>query len=145
MTKASSRTFYLQVTLYAILMAALVLALKYLEYRYTIRNLSVEIYIGLVAGLFSLLGIWVGTKLIGRKKSPTLPIDQDQIEALGISPRELDVLQLIAEGLSNQEIADRLFISLPTVKTHSSRLFEKLRVQRRTQATIKTKALGIIR
>ena len=133
---------------YGLAMAALVLLLKYFEYRYWIRDLRVEVYIGLVAVLFTALGVWVGTKLLAGKKDvaltePHVP-NTDAVRSLGISAREMEVLGLIAQGCSNQEIADTLFISLPTVKSHTSSLFVKLDVRRRTQAVHKAKSLAII-
>jgi len=128
-------------------MATLIFILKFVEYRFFVKNLSLEIYIGIIAIMFTALGIWVGLKIINRKKvALDLPvkIDNDKIKTLKISNREYEVLELIAQGLSNQEIADQLFISLATVKTHSSKLFEKLDVQRRTQAIRKSKDLNII-
>ncbi len=141
--------------LYGIALALLTFLLKGIEYRYYLRELSVEFYIAVVAILFSGLGIWMGIKLTRsfrhreftsadftprkiQKGDPAL------LEKLGISPRELEVLQLMAEGYSNQEIADRLFISLNTVKTHTSNLFSKLDVKRRTQAIQRGKELSIL-
>src|SRR5690606_58488 len=119
--------------------------LKYFQYRYMIRELSVEIYIGVVAILFTALGIWMGSKLLQRKKEtiPEIPpsIDEEALQRIGLSSREMEVLQLIAQGNSNQEIADRLFISLATVKSHSTKLFGKLDVKRRTEAVHKAKSL----
>ena len=136
------------IALYGAALAGLVLLLKYFEYRYRIRDLRVEVYVGLVAVLFTALGVWMGSKLLQRRRqaAETTPHERDQ-EALartGLSARELEVLELIAQGHSNQEIADRLFISLPTVKSHSSKLFGKLEVRRRTEAVHKAKSLGII-
>ena len=136
------------IALYGAALAGLVLLLKYFEYRYRIRDLRVEVYVGLVAVLFTALGVWMGSKLLQRRRqaAETTPHERDQ-EALartGLSARELEVLELIAQGHSNQEIADRLFISLPTVKSHSSNLFGKLEVRRRTEAVHKAKSLGII-
>lgn len=134
---------------YGIGLAVLVFLLKYVEYRFLVKDLSMEFYIGVVAILFTGMGIWVGTKLLHGKRNeesqhqPNVP-DQAAIESLSISARELEVLQLMAKGNSNQEIADALFISLPTVKSHSSNLFGKLDVRRRTQAVHKAKSLGIL-
>lgn len=140
--------FWTTVVLYGLAVAALVTILKYFQYRYWIRDLSVEVYIGVVAVLFTALGVWAGSKLLGGKKNTTAEQPQlpkaDVWRSLGISARELEVLQLMAQGCSNQEIADKLFISLPTVKSHSSSLFVKLDVSRRTQAVHKAKTLGII-
>ena len=153
--------FRTTVVLYGLALAVLVLFLKYVQYRFLIRDLSVEVYIGLVAILFTALGIWVGSKLLQRKQAEPLPPDPHAVQdeaafalgrshdlrssaLLGISARELEVLQLMAKGLSNQGIADTLFISLATVKSHSSSLFGKLDVKSRTQAALKAKELGII-
>ncbi|WP_127132546.1 response regulator transcription factor [Pseudoflavitalea rhizosphaerae] len=142
--------------LYGASLAALLFLLKWLELKLLILNNSLEIYIGAIAILFTLLGIWLAGKLSSpRKKEPEIisavspliaasPLNQSAIDALGLSKRELEVLQGMAEGLSNQEIADRLFVSLNTVKTHNSRLFEKLDVKRRTQAVEKAKRLQMI-
>ena len=134
--------------MYGLILAWLVFLLKYVEYRYFVRELSVEIYIGVIATLFTLVGIWIGLKVVRKKKhdsgNPIFVTDQKALKNHGISNREYDVLVLIAKGYSNQEIADQLFISLPTVKTHSSNLFEKLNVQRRTQAIRKARELQII-
>ncbi len=140
---------WITLVIHAGAMAALVFLLKYAEYRFWIRELRIEVYVGIVAVLFTALGVWIGRKLLeGRKKDP--PADPspapspEAARALGISGRELEVLQLMALGHSNQEIADRLFISLPTVKSHTSNLFVKLDVSRRTQAVHKAKAAGIL-
>ncbi len=148
-TSADTRHgFRITVLLYGSALAVLVFILKYVEYRYWLRDLSVELYIGVVALLFTALGIWLGSKLLQRKREviPAVPkrMDGSALRKAGISGRELEVLQLIAEGKSNQEIADKLFISLPTVKSHSSSLFLKLDVKRRTEAVHKAKTLGII-
>ncbi len=142
-------------------MAVLVALLKALEYRYFIRSLSLEIFVGSLATIFTFLGVWIGLKLTSRPKAeiqPTIaasatlsdqPLTASKLplqnnSELGISNRELEVLQLMARGLSNQEIADQLFVSLNTIKTHSSNLYTKLEVKRRTQAIQKAKDLKII-
>ena len=146
--KINHNSFLLNVILYGIILAALVFILKYIEYRYIVRQLRMEVYIAVIASLFTLLGIWVGLKLINRKKNPEVnpntEINQTKIKELNISKREYELLDLISKGFSNQEIADKLFISIPTVKTHLSNLFSKLNVQRRTQAIHKAKELKII-
>ena len=155
--------FRATVLLYALALAVLVVILKYVEYRFLIRDLSVEVYIGVVAVLFTALGIWVGSKLLARKAAvvqasapahsngeasrlAAMPSAGGPVQAgpLGISARELEVLRLMAQGHPNQGIADKLFISLPTVKSHSSSLFGKLEVKSRTQAVLKAKEVGII-
>ena len=145
--------------LYGLIMAVLVAFLKAIEYRYFIKKVEADIYMGAVAVVFMGLGIWLAWQFMKRKETEetiVAPVttttsgshhkvdSQDIIEALEISQREMDVLHLMAEGLSNQEIADKLFISIHTVKTHSSNLFSKLQVRRRTQAVQKSKEIGIL-
>ncbi|MBC9909062.1 response regulator transcription factor [Chitinophaga varians] len=143
--------------LYGLSLALLLFLLKWLELRFLIIHHAMEIYIGMVALVFTALGIWLALKLarpkvetvIVEKPVPVTPaatfsLNTPELDRLGLSSRELEVLQLMADGLSNQEIAGRLFVSLNTVKTHASRLFEKLDVKRRTQAIDKAKRLSII-
>jgi two-component system, NarL family, response regulator LiaR len=134
--------------LYGLVLAAVVATLKYVEYRFMVKSLSTEVYIGVVAALFTGVGLWLGSKLIVARKVvqvvPAATVDEQALRSSGLSSRELEVLQLMAEGLSNQEIADKLFISLPTVKSHSSSLFTKLAVKRRTEAVHKAKSLRVI-
>ncbi len=121
--------------------------LKFAEYRLFIRDLSMEVYIGVVAAMFTALGIWVGLRLTRRKMiiaSADFQLDVDALSRLGISKREQEVLDLMSKGLSNQEIADKLFVSINTIKTHSSNLFQKLEVSRRTQAIQRAKELRLI-
>jgi len=126
------------ILLYAFCGGVLITVLKLTEYRFLVIEHSVEIYGGLIAAIFAGLGIWLGLTLTRKKSqpSPTDPFtpDQTRLNELAITPRELEILGLIAAGLSNREIADRLFVSENTVKTHSSRLFDKLGARRRTQA-----------
>lgn len=148
-----------RIILYALALAVLTGLLKWMEYRFFISDHATEIYIGLIALLFTGLGIWAGWKLTQKKpekeivyveKEILVPVngsiepDPNKIRELGISEREMEVLKLVAEGLSNQEIADRLFVSPNTIKTHTSNLFLKLDVSRRTQAVQKAKSLGLI-
>jgi NarL family two-component system response regulator LiaR len=133
--------------LYGIAMAALLFALKYAEYRFFVRDLSEEFYIGFIALLFTSLGIWVGWKLTHRPlmtQSPDFQPDESVLTTLGISKREHEVLVLIAQGLSNNEIAEKLFLSPHTVKSHSSNLFLKLNARRRTEAVKRAKELKIL-
>ncbi|MEZ5041204.1 MAG: LuxR C-terminal-related transcriptional regulator [Saprospiraceae bacterium] len=143
------------VILYGLALALLTAMLKSIEYRYMLRDFSTEFYVGMVALLFTGLGLWVGLKWKqSREKTPLYPktstdlpkvnIHAEQLAQIGLSQREFEVLQLMATGCSNQEIADRLFISLNTVKTHSSNLFAKLGVKRRTQAVQKAKELQLL-
>jgi two-component system, NarL family, response regulator LiaR len=142
--------------IYGASLAALLFLMKWLELKLLILDHSLEIYIGAIAIIFTLLGIWLAKKIsVPRKIEPEpastvsplvagFDLNQSAIDALGISKRELEVLQGMSEGLSNQELADRLFVSLNTIKTHNSRLFEKLDVKRRTQAIEKAKRLQLI-
>jgi NarL family two-component system response regulator LiaR len=128
-------------------MAVLIIALRYFEYRLFVRDLSLEFYVGIVAIFFTVLGVWAGLRLTRKKviiASADFKLDEEALVKLGISKREKEVLELIAGGLSNQEIADKLFVSLNTVKTHSSNLFQKLAVSRRTQAIQRAKELRLI-
>ena len=145
------------VLVFGLVGAALIALLQAIEFRWIVIEHSVEIYGGLVAIIFAAVGLWLGLKLTGRKErvvvrevevlvpAPAEFVrDEARIAALGITPRELQILELIASGLSNKEIADRVFVSENTVKTHSSRVFEKLNVSRRTQAVQQGKELRLI-
>lgn len=134
------------ILIYGLSLAALVFLLEYFEYRYFVRDLSTEAFIFIIALMFAGLGLWVGQKLTAPKKvSIEFHKNKKALDYLGISERELEVLELVAEGLSNKEIAGKLFVSINTVKTHLSRLYEKLEVNRRTQAVEKAKSLRLIK
>ncbi len=141
----------------------LIAMLRWSEYQFLVIEHSLEIYGAIVAIIFVAFGIWLGIKLtkprekivLGEvlvplrapdKPSPpaTFTLNQVQLDALGITPRELEILTLIAQGLSNREIADCLFVSENTVKTHCSRAFDKLGARRRTQAVQLGKQLGLL-
>ncbi|MRG43820.1 DNA-binding response regulator [Chitinophaga sp. SYP-B3965] len=138
--------------LYGLTLAALLFLLKWLELRFIIIDYSFELYIGAIAMLFTAFGIWLAVKLMNPKTVVVekevyvkdFTLNEEELNKLRLSKRELEVLQLMAEGLSNQEIAGRLFVSLNTIKTHSSKVLEKLDVERRTQAVEKAKRLSII-
>jgi NarL family two-component system response regulator LiaR len=143
------------VVLYGIFLAILLFLLKWLELRFMIMDHAFEIYAGSIAVIFTALGIWLALKLARPKtiliekkvfieQSETFVLNEKELSKLNISKRELEVLQLMSEGLSNQEIALKLFVSLNTIKTHNARLFEKLEVKRRTQAIETAKRLSII-
>lgn len=135
------------VFLYGFSLAGLVFLLKYIEYQLIVRDLAIEFYVGIVAVFFTALGIWAGLKLTQKRVvmvGPEFIFNETELKRLGISRREHEVLELMAKGLSNQEIADALFVSLNTIKTHSSNLFLKLQVSRRTQAIQKAKELRLI-
>lgn len=132
---------------YGLALAALVFVMKLIEFRFLARDLTIEFYVGLVAILFAGLGVWIGLKFTGKKvivASPDFQINEDELKRLGISKREYEVLELMAKGYSNQEIADKLFVSANTIKTHSSNLFLKLEATRRTQAINKARELRLI-
>ncbi|MGF7076121.1 response regulator transcription factor [Mucilaginibacter sp. 3215] len=142
--------------LYAVALALLLFLLKWLELKLIIVDNAYEIYMGAIAVFFTVLGIWLALKLTKPKtvvvekqvyinNGPEFTINQPELDKLGLSKRELEVLQLMAEGLSNQEISERLFVSLNTIKTHSAKVFEKMEVKRRTQAVEMAKRLCIIR
>ena len=132
--------------------------LKWMEYRFLVVQHSFEIYGGLVAAIFAGLGIWLGMKLTrvqvvvqevalpdaAQKAAQTFAADEQRREGLGITRRELEILGLVAEGMSNREIAEKLFVSENTVKTHCSRAFDKLGAKRRTQAVQLGKEFGLL-
>ena len=141
------------VLLYGLLGGVLIAVLRFAEYRFLVLEHSLEIYGGIVAVLFSALGIWLGLKLTRVKTVEVVrevPVvgpfvrNEARVAELGITPREMELLEALAAGHSNREIAERLFISENTVKTHTSRLFEKLQAQRRTQAVQRAKEAGLI-
>ena len=142
------------VLMYGTSLTVLLLLMKWLEWRFIIINNAFELYTGALAIVFTLLGIWLAIKLTTPKtiivekeivvNSTHFILDEKILNELGLSKRELEVLQLMARGLSNHEIAESLFVSLNTIKTHSSKVFEKLEVQRRTQAVDKEKKLNLI-
>ena len=149
------------ILLYGLLGGVLIAALKMVEYRYLVLEHSLELYGGLVALLFSVVGIWLGQKLTHPRERLVVrevPVrvevhvpaggsfvrNEARLRELGITPRELEILETLAAGLSNKEIADRLFVSENTVKTHAARVFAKLSARRRTQAVQLAKEAGII-
>lgn len=145
------------IVLYGLCLAILLLLMKWLELRFIIINHAFEIYAGAIAIIFTALGIWLALKLTKPKtqtiiiekpvvleKSVDFVLNTSEMERLGLSVRELEVLSLLAEGISNQEIAHRLFVSLNTIKTHTSNIFEKLEVKRRMQAVEMARRLQLI-
>ena len=142
------------ILIYGLCGGLLIVALKLIEYRFLVVEHSIEIYGGLVAALFAGLGIWLGLKLTKKKETVIVKevqaaaqpftVNETRLRELGITRREREILELIATGLSNREIAAKLFVSENTVKTHSSRLFDKLSAKRRTQAVQIGKELGLI-
>ena len=154
-TLAKKKQILIYGLIYGLCGGVLILALKLIEYRFLVVEHSVEIYGALIALLFAFLGGWLGLKLTRKKEvivlkevlvSDAAPfvLNQQRLRELSITPRELEILELIANGMSNREIAEKLFVSESTVKTHSSRLFDKLSAKRRTQAVQIGKELGLI-
>lgn len=154
---------YKDILLYGASLAALLFLMKWLEFRLLVLDHAMELYIGAIALMFTGLGIWLTKKLTSPRVetiivekeiviAPPAPVmahkdfflNEKVLGKSGISARELEVLQLMAQGLTNQEIAERLFVSLNTIKTHSSNLFLKLDVKRRTQAVDAGRKLGLI-
>lgn len=153
-----------RVIVYGLLGGVLVALLKVFEYQYLVHTYPGEIYGGLVAVVFAALGIWLGLRwrrahqVVIFKEVPApaaaapavmetgqpFAADLSQLARLGITQREFEILRLIAEGLSNREIGERAFIAENTVKTHSSRLFDKLGVSRRVQAVQRARELRLI-
>jgi NarL family two-component system response regulator LiaR len=144
------------VLIYGFIGGVLIALLKWTDYHFLVIEHSVEIYGGLIAATFALLGIWLGLKLTRPERvvikevpvmvpsgEPFVP-DEKKREDLNITRRELEILELIARGLSNREIAEKLFVSENTVKTHSSRVFDKIGAKRRTQAVQMGKELGLL-
>jgi len=143
------------VVVYGLVGGVIITLLQWTQYRFLVVEHSIEIYGGLIAVTFAVLGIWLGLKLtkpkekIVFKESPVqigqpFALNEVKREDLGITRRELEILALISQGMSNREIAEKLFVSENTVKTHSSRVFDKLGAKRRTQAVQLGKEFGLI-
>jgi DNA-binding NarL/FixJ family response regulator len=132
------------IVLYALALAAGAFALQWVQYNYFARTFSVEIYIVLIAAGFAALGVWAGMRLARRPASATFEKNEAAIAALGITQREHAVLELLAAGKSNKEIAQKLGVSPNTIKTQVASLYQKLEVQRRTQAVQKARELALI-
>jgi len=149
------RQTLIHVLIYGLFGGVLIVSLKYIEFRFLVVGHALEIYGGLIALIFAGLGIWLGLKLTGKKEvlvfkevpapsAQPFSLNEERQKKLGITKRELEILELIAQGRSNREIAEKLFVSENTVKTHSSRLFDKLGAKRRTQAVQLGQEMGLI-
>lgn len=145
------------IILYGLVLAILVFALKWLQWKFLIVDNAIDIYIGLIAVFFTILGVWVATQLskpkvetviVEKEVFVTQPedfiINETELQKLNLSSREYEILQLLAKGHSNADIAETLFLSLSTIKTHVSNLYLKMDVKSRTQAIEKAKRLKII-
>jgi DNA-binding NarL/FixJ family response regulator len=132
------------ILVYGALLAAGTFALEWLEFRFLVRAHAAEAYVALVAAAFMGLGVWLGAKLFRRASAEPFAANTLAQSALGITGRELEVLELLAAGQSNKEIARRLDVSPNTVKTHVTKLFGKLQARRRTEAILRARQLGMI-
>jgi DNA-binding CsgD family transcriptional regulator len=144
-----------QVALYGAVGGVLIALLKLIEYKHFVREYPSEMYGGLVALIFTAIGIYFGLRWTRAKQVVVIrevPVRMDgpfvlnaeHLKEVGLTAREHEILALIAQGLSNREIGEKLFVSENTVKTHSSRLFEKMQVNRRVQAVRRGRDLGLI-
>jgi DNA-binding NarL/FixJ family response regulator len=141
MNRAGWRT----IAVYGAILAAGALLLQWVEFRYLARAHSAEFYVVVVAVAFMGLGVWVGARLSRRTAAAAFSRNTTVMATLGVSEREFEVLELLADGRSNKEIAGKLAVSPNTVKTHVARLYEKLEVSRRTEAVARARELGMIR
>jgi DNA-binding CsgD family transcriptional regulator len=143
------------VLIYGLVGGLLVTVLQWTEYRFLVLEHSIEIYGALIGAIFAVLGIWLGIKLTGTRQTivvKEVPVpaggsfvtDDKKREDLGITRREIEILELIAQGMSTREIAGKLYVSENTVKTHSSRVFDKLGAKRRTQAVQLGREFGLL-
>jgi DNA-binding CsgD family transcriptional regulator len=132
------------IIIYSLALAAGVFLLQWLEYQYAVRTIPTEGYIILIAVAFTALGVWAGWRLTRTRPPGPFHVNRQAIEYLGISDRELQVLDQLAAGHSNDDIAARLFVSTSTVKTHLASLYRKLDVSSRTQAIQKARTLRIV-
>lgn len=139
------RGHWRSILLYGALAGVLIAGLRLVQYRWLLVAHSVELYAAAIAAIFAAVGIWLGLRMTRRVETVVVrevPVpapaeftrDEARVEALGLTPRELEILALIAQGLSTREVAERAFVSENTVKTHASRVFTKLGARRRTQA-----------
>lgn len=157
MAKQDNRRALREIAIFGVCGGVLITVLKLTEYRFLVLEHSVEVYGALVAILFAGLGIWLGGTITRKKPKVIVQevpvevrvpgpfvLDEARVRELLITPRELEILGWIAEGLSNKEIAERAFVSENTVKTHASRLFDKLGARRRTEAVQIGKSSGLI-
>ena len=153
---SSDRRAAREILLYGVFAGVLIVLLRLIEYRYFILDYSGPVYFGIIAALFAFIGIRLGQRVartrtiekivVQEVRVPAVPFarNEDALAAFGITPREREILELMADGLSNREIANRLFVSENTVKTHSSRVFDKLNARRRTQAVQIARDRGLI-
>ena len=153
--KSQKTRLWRHIILFGLAGGIFITLLKWTEYRYLVMEHSIEIYGGLTAATFAAFGIWLGLRLTRKQivlkevqvqvpAGQPFAVNSRKQEELEITPRELEILELIAKGMSNREIAEKLFVSENTVKTHSSRVFDKLGAKRRTQAVQLGKEFGLL-
>lgn len=134
------------ILIYGGLLGVAALGLQWIEFQLLVRAHPGELYVGLLAAGFLALGIWVGTRLMPRHPAAEGFVPNEQVRGtLGISDREFQVLELLAAGRSNKEIASTLHVSPNTVKTHVAKIYSKLEVTRRTEAILRARELGMLR
>ena len=132
------------VLLWALVLALGAFALQWLEYRFLVRAFSWQVYVGLVGVAFATGGVWLGWRLAARARLETFARNEAALASLGLTGQEVKVLERLAAGRSNKEIARDLGLSPNTVKTHVGNLYGKLAVSRRTQAVGKARELALI-
>ncbi len=140
---------YLPIITLGILLGILLSILKFTEYYYFSYKIGSDVYIGIIAGFFMIFGIFLGVKYNNHRKAEVIKniVNESNILSnpdIDLTSRELEILHIISQGHSNQEIADKLFVSLNTIKTHINNIYSKLNVKRRTQAVLKARELNII-
>lgn len=129
---------------YGFALAAIALFLQWIEFRYFVRLLRTEAYVALVAVLFVALGAWAGHRLTPARRSEPFERNEAAIASLGLTPRECEVLERLAKGQSNKEIARALGSSPNTVKTQVASLYAKLEVTSRGKAVDAARALALL-
>lgn len=155
--KMQSKKGFTHIMLYGIAMASLIFGLKWIQWNFLIMENAIDIYLGLLAILFTMLGAWIASQLIKPKehtvfvekqvvihKSPVFKLNQAGLEKLNLTNREYQILKLIVQGYSNSGIAEKLFLSLSTIKTHVSNLYVKMNVKSRFQAIAVAKEMNIV-
>jgi DNA-binding CsgD family transcriptional regulator len=153
--KSHKARLWRHIILFGVAGGIVITLMKWTEYRFLVVEHSIEIYGGLTAATFAAFGIWLGLRLTRKQivlkevqvrvpAGQPFAVNSKKLDELEITPRELEILELIAKGLSNREIAEKLFVSENTVKTHGSRVFDKLGAKRRTQAVQFGKEFGLL-
>lgn len=127
-----------------VLLAIALMVLRVVEYNYLNRNINTQLYIGIISLVALFIGVWFGREFLRKKQiiqKVTEELNHDGLKEMGLSDREIEILEMIEKGNTNQEIADKLFISLNTIKTHTTNIYQKLDVRNRVQAIAKAKSV----